>query len=203
MAAELRLFPPFRLDSDNEQLWYGNQEIRLRRKTFAVLRHLAERPGQLVTKAALLDAVWPDVSVSDSMPAISVRELRKALGDAAEHCYQQLDALRPLRQEVRRDLLVEAKKHKAWKLLRQIPGIGPIRAAILVAVMQTPHRFRTKRQLWNYSGLGLTTYDSAQYRVVEGQLQRSKKPATVRGLNKNHNHDLKDIFKGEIGRAHV
>ena len=84
MIGELRLFPPFRLDSNNEQLWRGNDEIRLRRKTFAVLRHLVERPGQLVTKAALLDAVWPDVSVSDSMPAISVRELRKALGDAAD-----------------------------------------------------------------------------------------------------------------------
>ena len=119
----------------------------------------------------------------------------------AEHYYQQLDVLRLLRQEVRRDLLAESKKHKAWKLLRQIPGIGPIRAALLIALMQTPHRFRTKRQLWNYSGLGLETHDSAQYRVVEGQLQRSKKPVTLRGLNKNHNHDLKDIFKGAAMRA--
>lgn len=119
----------------------------------------------------------------------------------AEHYYQQLDVLRLLRQEVRRDLLVEAKKHKAWKLLRQIPGIGPIRAALLMAVMQTPHRFRTKRQLWTYSGLGLETHDSAQYHAVEGQLQRSKKPATVRGLNKDHNHDLKDIFKGAATRV--
>src|SRR6516164_8696448 len=45
----------------------------------------------------------------------------------AEFYYQQLDVLRLLRQEVRRDLLLEVKKHKAWKLLRQIPGIGPIR----------------------------------------------------------------------------
>jgi hypothetical protein len=30
--------------------------------------------------------------------------------------------------------------------------------------MQTPHRFRTKRHLWTYSGLGLETYDSAEYR---------------------------------------
>jgi transposase len=119
----------------------------------------------------------------------------------AEHYYQQLDVLRLLRQEVRRDLLVESKKHKAWKLLRQIPGIGPIRAALLIAIMQTPHRFRTKRQLWNYSGLGLETHDSAQYCVVEGQLQRSKKPGTLRGLNKNHNHDLKDIFKGAAMRS--
>jgi hypothetical protein len=119
----------------------------------------------------------------------------------AEHYYQQLDVLRLLRQEVRRDLLLESKKHKAWKLLRQIPGIGPIRAALIIAILQTPHRFRTKRQLWTYSGLGLETHDSAQYEVVAGQLQRSKKPVTLRGLNKNHNHDLKDIFKGAAMRA--
>ena len=119
----------------------------------------------------------------------------------AELYYQQLDAVRLVRQQARKELLVEAKKHRATKLLRQIPGIGPLRAAHLVAVMQTPHRFRTKRQLWTYSGLGLETHDSAQYRVVEQQLQRSKKSVTLRGLNTNHNHDLKDIFKGAAMRA--
>src|SRR3981189_327997 len=113
----------------------------------------------------------------------------------------QLDVLRLLRQQVRRDLLLESKKHQAWRLLGLIPGIGPIRAALLIALIQTPHRFRTKRQLWTYSGLGLETHDSAQYRVVEGQLQRSKKPVTLRGLNQDHNHDLKDIFKGAATRA--
>ena len=119
----------------------------------------------------------------------------------AEHYYQQLDVLRPLRQEVRRDLLVESRKHKIWKLLRLIPAIGPIRAAVLIAVMQTPQRFRTKRHLWTYSGLGLETYDSAEYRAVQGQLERSRKQATVRGLNKDYNHDLKDIFKGAAMKA--
>ena len=64
----------------------------------------------------------------------------------AEFYYQQLDALRLLRREVRRELLEESKKHKAWKLLCQIPSIGPIRAAVLIGILQTPHRFRTKRQ---------------------------------------------------------
>jgi len=50
--------------------------------------------------------------------------------------------------------LLESHKHQAVKLLRQIPAIGPIRAALLVALLQTPHRFRTKRQLWAYSGFG-------------------------------------------------
>src|SRR6516162_6455277 len=120
----------------------------------------------------------------------------------AEHYYQQLDALQALRREVRKDLLVESRKHNATKLLRQVPCIGPIRAAQLVALMQTPHRFRTKRQLWTYSGLGLETHDSAQYRYVEGQLQHSK-TVTIRGLNKNHNHDLKAIFKGAALRATI
>src|SRR5258708_19148215 len=55
----------------------------------------------------------------------------------AEHCYQQLDALRLLHQQVRRDLLLESKKHQAWRLLCLIPGIGPIRAYLLVQQTQS------------------------------------------------------------------
>jgi transposase len=114
----------------------------------------------------------------------------------AEFYYQQLDALRALRQQVRRELLAESGKHKAWKLLCQIPSIGPIRAALLIAILQTPHRFRSKRQLWSFGGLGIETYSSADHRYVDGQLRPSKRPVSLRGLNRNHNHDLKNIFKG-------
>jgi transposase len=113
----------------------------------------------------------------------------------AEFYYQQFDALRSLRQDVRRELLAEAQKHDAWKLLRAIPFIGPIRAALLIALIQTPHRFRSKRQLWTFSGFGIETHSSAEHRYVQGELQRAKKPASVRGLNRNHNHDLKNLFK--------
>jgi DNA-binding response OmpR family regulator len=58
---DVNLFTPFRLDPANEQLWCGDTEVRLRRKTFEVLRYLVENPAQLVTKAALLDAVWPQI----------------------------------------------------------------------------------------------------------------------------------------------
>jgi transposase len=119
----------------------------------------------------------------------------------AEIYYQQLDALRSLRVQVRRDLLAEGRKHQAMNLLRQIPSIGPIRAVLLIALMQTPHRFRTKRQLWAYCGLALKTSASGEYRIVEGQLKRAKKFLAIRGLNDNHNHDLKNIFKGAAIRA--
>src|ERR1700686_844464 len=119
----------------------------------------------------------------------------------AEIYYQQMDALRSLREQVRRELLTEGRKHRAMKLLRQIPSIGPIRAVLLIALMQTPHRFRTKRQLWAYCGLALKTSTSGEYRIVEGRLKRSKKFLAIRGLNANHNHDLKNIFKGAATRA--
>jgi transposase len=114
----------------------------------------------------------------------------------AEFYYQQFDALAGLRQQARHELLLESRTHSAVKLLRQIPAIGPIRAALLVALLQTPHRFRTKRQLWAYIGLALRTYTSGEYRFESGQLKRSKKALAIRGLNRNYNHDLKNIFKG-------
>jgi transposase len=114
----------------------------------------------------------------------------------AERLYQQLDLLQPVRQEARRDLLRESHKHQAVKLLRQIPAIGPIRAVLLVARLQTPHRFRTKRQLWAYSGFAIETHDSGEYRYVRGKPRRNRERITVRGLNDNHNHDLKNLFKG-------
>jgi transposase len=113
----------------------------------------------------------------------------------AEHLYQQLDSLEPVRLEARRQLLLESRKHAAVKLLRQIPSIGPIRAALLVALLQTPNRFRTKRQLWAYSGFAVEVHDSGEYRVVRGKLQRNRERITVRGLNDNHNKDVKYLFK--------
>ena len=121
----------------------------------------------------------------------------------AEQLYQQLDLLQRLRQQARRELLAESRKHTITAKLRQIPSLGPIRCALAVALIQTPHRFRSKRQLWTYSGLGLETRDSGEYHYVRGQVQRRKKQATIRGLNKDYNHDLKGLFKGAATRASV
>ena len=81
------------------------------------------------------------------------------------------------------------------EISRSSGSIGPIRAALLVALLQTPHRFRTKRQLWAYSGFAVETHDSGEYRCVRGKLQRNRERITVRGLNDNHNKDLKNLFK--------
>src|SRR6516165_8302381 len=114
----------------------------------------------------------------------------------AEFTYQQLDGLQGLRQGARRDLLAESGQQTATKVLRQIPGIGPIRAALLVALLQTPDRLRTKRQLWAYSGLAIETHGSGEYRYVDGRLRRSPKAVALRGLNKNHNHSFVGLCEG-------
>jgi DNA-binding winged helix-turn-helix (wHTH) protein/predicted ATPase len=75
------VFDPFCLDLASEQLWRGSQAIKLRPKAFAVLDHLLARPGQLVTKDALLNAVWPGTFVSDAVLKVTIRQIREALGD--------------------------------------------------------------------------------------------------------------------------
>jgi len=53
--------------------------------------------------------------------------------------------LRHLRQAARRERLAEARQHSITAKLRQVPYLGPIRSALAVALIQTPHRFRTQR----------------------------------------------------------
>lgn len=75
------------------------------------------------------------------------------LRQRADLLYQQLDGLLPLRHQARAMMVAESRKHSIQRILTGIPSLGPVRVAILMAVMQTPHRFRTKRQLWAYAGL--------------------------------------------------
>src|ERR1700740_65667 len=70
----------------------------------------------------------------------------------AEHLYQQLDLLQHLRQQARRELLAEGRRHSITAKLRKIPALGPIRSALAVALIQTPHRFRSYPQLWQCGG---------------------------------------------------
>jgi DNA-binding winged helix-turn-helix (wHTH) protein/predicted ATPase len=78
---ETIVFSSFRLDLRGGQLTRAGAPIALRPKTWAVLVHLAARPGILVTKEELLDAIWPDVAVTPDTLTKSIGELRLALGD--------------------------------------------------------------------------------------------------------------------------
>jgi len=86
----------------------------------------------------------------------------------------------------------ESRKHAVTAKLRKIPSLGAIRSALAVALIQAPHRFPSKRQLWTYSGLGLETRDSGEYHYVRGQEER---PTAIE-------HELELGQRGESKPAH-
>lgn len=99
-------------------------------------------------------------------------------------------------------MLAEARKDPAWALLRTIPYLGPVRVALILARMQTPWRFRTKRHLWGYVGLAVVTRTSSEYEMDGPRaVRRRKRLVMPRGLNRNHNRVLKDVFKGAATTA--
>jgi transposase len=115
--------------------------------------------------------------------------------------YAELDVLRDLRPRARVALLTEARRDPAWRVLRSIPFLGPVRVALVLATMQTPWRFRTKRNLWAYAGLAVVSRSSADYQLVHGQPVRRRRAPMTRGLNRNHNRVLKNVFKSAATAA--
>jgi transposase len=115
--------------------------------------------------------------------------------ERARSLYRQLEALRALRHEAKLAMVREARRRAAYGWLMSVPRLGAVSVAQLLAVVGTPHRFRTKRQFWSYVGLAVVTSSSADMEVVEGVLRRRRRPVATRGLNRNHNHLLKRVFK--------
>lgn len=124
-----------------------------------------------------------------------------ALRRRASRLFTELDVLNELREEAEKDLVRETRKHPAAKILQTIPGIGPVRAGVIIAFTITPFRFRTRKQFWTYCGLAVRSKITGEYVVVGGEVQRSKKLALMRGLNRDYNHPLKEVFKGAAATA--
>src|SRR6185369_14036685 len=77
-------FPPFQLDLGAGRLSRGAKPVDLPPKAFSVLRYLAERPGQLISKEELLQGIWPDVHVSADVLKVTIAEIRKVLADPSK-----------------------------------------------------------------------------------------------------------------------
>ena len=74
-------FESYLLDLDQGCLLLHGNEIPLRPKTYAVLLHLVDNQGRLVSKEELFSAVWPNLAVTDDSLVQSIGELRRALGE--------------------------------------------------------------------------------------------------------------------------
>lgn len=108
---------------------------------------------------------------------------------------EQLGWLSQLRKDAKQRIVRQVRQHTDYPLLIKLPGFGPVRVAQLIAVVGTPHRFRTKRQFWPYCGYAVVTQSSADYQVVNDKIVKQRKKVSTRGLNRNHNRQLKLVFK--------
>ena len=121
----------------------------------------------------------------------------------AETLFTQLATLETLRPKAKRAMVAEAQRDPHWAVLRSVPFLGPVRVAQLLAVAQTPWRFRTKRQLWAYAGLAVVTRTTAQYEIRDARPVRRRRAPLTRGLNRNHHRVMKRVFTGAaIAAAH-
>src|SRR5262249_27742938 len=92
--------------------------------------------------------------------------------------------------------MLQVHRHPDDQILSGLPGFGPVHVGQLIASVGTPHRFRTNRQCWPSCGLAGVTRSSADDQIVEGQIVKSPKKVSTRGLNRNHRPRLKGVFKG-------
>lgn len=82
MGDSLLRFAGFELDQQRAELRGADgAPIKLRPKTFEMLRLFATSGGRVLSKQELMEAVWPNVHVGEDSLFQCIRELRTALGD--------------------------------------------------------------------------------------------------------------------------
>lgn len=83
MQGDVYAFEGFRLDAGRRTLTDASgRPVSLAPRVFDTLLHLVQRAGDLVDKNALLEAVWPDVTVEENSLSQNISALRRALGDS-------------------------------------------------------------------------------------------------------------------------
>jgi DNA-binding winged helix-turn-helix (wHTH) protein/TolB-like protein/tetratricopeptide (TPR) repeat protein len=119
-------FQGFTLDLTRGCLLHEGQEVKLRPKSFEVLRYLVERPGRLVGRAELMQAIWPDTFVSDESLAQCLMEVRRALQDDSQRLVKTV----PRRGYIfQTELTAATTRPRNWKAI--LLGSGVLAAALL------------------------------------------------------------------------
>src|SRR5262249_10574118 len=78
-------FEGFTLDFARNSLRAADRDVQLRPKAVEVLHYLAENANRLVTKEELIQAIWPNVIVTDEVLTHCVSEVRQAIGDSRQN----------------------------------------------------------------------------------------------------------------------
>jgi DNA-binding winged helix-turn-helix (wHTH) protein/TolB-like protein len=80
-------FGIFEIDLASGELWRNGAKIKVQEQPFQLLAVLLERPGEVVTREALRDRLWPADTFVDFDHSLntSIKKLRQALGDSADN----------------------------------------------------------------------------------------------------------------------
>ena len=84
VSHQTHCFDEFVLDLTRGCLLHFQQEIKLRPKSFEVLKYLVENNGRLISKDELIAAVWVDTAVTDSSLVQCLKDIRHALHDESQ-----------------------------------------------------------------------------------------------------------------------
>jgi two-component system response regulator RegX3 len=73
---------PIRMDIDARRCYVNGEEIKLRKKEFALLRLLLENPGRVLTREVLIDRIWGSDYVGDTKTLdVHIKRLRTLIED--------------------------------------------------------------------------------------------------------------------------
>ena len=77
-------FGPFCLFAERRLLTRDSEPVQLGGRALDILIHLAARPGEIVSKQALMEAVWPARSVEENNLTVHISALRRVLADPSD-----------------------------------------------------------------------------------------------------------------------
>ncbi len=193
-----------------EDLRIGNIKVKVYKKQgeFSTLSHLARAHSTLVVDTVRCQNRIKSLFRSRGITTVGKQvysvngrsqwlpQLPNQACGQAKFLYEQYDALSEIRKQAEKEMLVEARKHSVYKVIKTCPGMGKIRTAQIMPIVVTPYRFANKRQFWAYCGLGIVMRSSSDWvRTQNGEWIKASIQKT-RGLNRNFNRSLKHIFKG-------
>ncbi|MDQ3280172.1 MAG: transposase [Acidobacteriota bacterium] len=109
--------------------------------------------------------------------------------------FRQLDFTAQEQSYAREALLAEAAASPAFVLLQSFPCVGPVRAAVFIAIVGTPDRFANRRRFWKYAGLSVRHSASGEHMLDADGLHKVESKVRTRGLDRRCNYLLKRVLR--------
>ena len=123
------------LDLERGTFHRAGELVSLRPKTFSLLAHFVRNPDRLLTKAELLDAVWPETTVTEESLTQCVRDLRKAIGDERQETVRTVARRGYLFQQPKDGVAQAAVSRPAEPLVAVLPFRRNFTEGAVVAVL--------------------------------------------------------------------